>query len=381
MEYTGHCFEESAVFDKTTAVPSDGPVAKSAHEGRCPILLQSRHQTVLQFGGMDTADWYQHFAMQEARGSSLCYEQWASGIAEDQELLALVDQLPNRNRQPNLVLAASRLAGIRPAPFEGFREQFMALWPEIRAIALEHRTQTNEVGRCAVLVPLLASLPQPLALLEVGASAGLCLYPDKFSYQYGEADRIDPNDGPSTAILQCATTGPVPRPLKLPEIAWRTGIDLNPLDVSNADDMRWLEALVWPEHEERRSRLRSAIEFARTDPPALVKGNLLGTLQETAASAPRDATLVVFHSAVLTYLSADERSMFTHTVQQLPGHWISNEGAAVIQFPPGSLPERSDSSTSVFVVALDGKPLAYAGPHGQWLDWFGQSPSEGAVAG
>jgi hypothetical protein len=212
----------------------------------------------------------------------------------------LVEELPYRNRQPNLVLAASRFAGIRPAPFEMFREQFVALWSEIRAIALEHRTQTNEVGRCAVLVPLLAKRPQPLALLEVGASASLYLYPDKFNYRYGEADRIDSGDGPSTAILRCATTGPVPCPLKLPKIAWRAGIDLNPLDVSNADDMAWLEALVWPEHEQRRRRLRSAIEIARGEPPTLVKGDPLDTLQETAASAPRDATLDVFHSAVLT---------------------------------------------------------------------------------
>ncbi len=40
---------------------------------------------------------------------------------------------------------------------------------------MSKRTQTNEPGRCAVLLPLLAALPQPLALLEVGASAGLCL--------------------------------------------------------------------------------------------------------------------------------------------------------------------------------------------------------------
>lgn len=328
---------------------------------------------------MDTAGWYGHFAAQEARGSSPCYEQWAEGMAGDLDLLALIDQLPERNRQPNLVLAASRLAGIRPATFETFRVQFLARWPEIRAIALERRTQTNETGRCAVLLPLLASLPQPLALLEVGASAGLSLYPDKFSYQYSEADRIDPDGGVSPAILQCATTGPVPLPTRLPEIAWRAGIDLNPLDVSSADDVRWLEALVWPEHEMRRDRLRSAIEFARAEPPMLTKGNLVDALQETAASAPRDATLVVFHSAVLTYLSVDERSMFTHTVQQLPGYWISNEGASVLPYPPGSLPGRSDSTTAAFVVALDGQPLAYAGPHGQWLEWFGHALLERVV--
>ena len=37
------------------------------------------------------------------------------------------------------------------------------------------RTQTNEPARCAVLLPALAQLPEPLALVDVGASAGLTM--------------------------------------------------------------------------------------------------------------------------------------------------------------------------------------------------------------
>ena len=54
---------------------------------------------------------------------------------------------------------------------------------------LSRATQTNEPARCAVLLPVLARLPQPLALLEVGASAGLCLLPDHYGYDYGAAER------------------------------------------------------------------------------------------------------------------------------------------------------------------------------------------------
>ena len=52
----------------------------------------------------------------------------------------------------------------------------------------ERRTQTNEPRRCATLLPALAQLDGPLALLEVGASAGLCLYPDRYSYRYDGGD-------------------------------------------------------------------------------------------------------------------------------------------------------------------------------------------------
>lgn len=46
------------------------------------------------------------------------------------------------------------------------------------------RTQTNEVARCALLLPVLTRLPAPLALIEVGAAAGLGLRLDRWAYRY-----------------------------------------------------------------------------------------------------------------------------------------------------------------------------------------------------
>ena len=78
----------------------------------------------------------------------------------------------------------------------------------------------------------------------------------------------------SYPVLRCAVTGPVPLPAELPRVVWRAGIDLNPLDVRNPDDVAWLEALIWPEQDFRRERLRRAIAVARADPPLLVAGDL-----------------------------------------------------------------------------------------------------------
>lgn len=320
---------------------------------------------------MNTADWYRWFATAEARGESPCLEEWALGIADDESLLALIDQLPESKRQPNLVLAATRFAGIAPTSFAHFHHQFVLEWPKIRRIVLERRTQTNEPGRCAALLPILAALPQPLALLEVGASAGLCLYPDRFSYQFDDEPRLEPSGGSGAVVMQCGMSGTVPLPDQLPEIVWRAGIDLNPLDVNDADEMRWIETLVWPEQTDRLARLRGAIELVRQEPPRLIEGDLLTVLVETASSAPDAATLVVFHSAVLNYLTAKDRATFAQMVSGLPGHWISNEGLGVVPFPNHDLPEPADPTRSNFVVALDGAPMAYSGPHGQWLEWFG----------
>src|SRR5680860_1434728 len=184
----------------------------------------------------DTAQRYRIFAEVEARGMSACYEAWALGVAQDPDTVALIDQLPAPKRQPNLVFSASRFHGAQPSGYAEFAAWLAAHWAEVSATCLSHATQTNEPGRCAVLLPALAAIPGPLALIEVGASAGLCLYPDRYSYRYAAADGavrvLHPADGPSPVILDCAITVPVPVPDRLPEIVWRAGIDLTPLDVT-----------------------------------------------------------------------------------------------------------------------------------------------------
>ena len=241
-----------------------------------------------------------------------------------------------------------------------FREFTLANWPVIEAELQSRATQTNEVGRCALLVPVLASLPQPLALLEVGASAGLGLYPDRYSYRYGH--HLLGTGGP---VLDCELTGTAP-PARLPQIVWRAGLDLNPLDVTDPTDLAWLKALIWPEQRTRLERLRAAAAIATGDPPRLITGDLVDDLAQLAASAPHDATLVVFHTSVLYQVPVSRRLRFFETVRALPGHWISVEAADVVTFP--RLPPPPDD-TLHNVLALDGRPLAWTRSHGQEMQW------------
>ena len=223
-------------------------------------------------------------------------------------------------------------------------------------------TQTNEPGRCAVLLPVLAALPQPLALLDVGASAGLCLYPDKYSYRYGD-HRIGAGD----PVLECAASGMGP-PARLPEVVWRAGLDLNPLDVTDPADLSWLDALIWPEHAHRRARLRAAAARLAADPPLLVRGDLVDDLPALAAQAPAAATLVVFHTSVLYQVPPPRREAFIAAVRALPGHWIANETPDVLTLP--GLPAAPDGALQN-VLSLDGTPLAWNRIHGQAITWFG----------
>ena len=160
-------------------------------------------------------------------------------------------------------------------------------------------------------------------------------------------------------------------------MVWRAGIDLNPLDVRNPDDVAWLEALIWPEQDFRRERLRRAIAVAQADPPLLVAGDLNDRLPALAAQAPPDATLVVFHSAVMAYLDAGARDRFRGTMARLAVergcHWLSNEGHTVILQADGSsvVPEMDDERLrGRFLLLHNGEPVAITGPHGQSLEWL-----------
>ena len=311
---------------------------------------------------MTTAATYAEFAARETRDISRIYERLSIAVSRDDEVLARLDTLPAAKRQPNLLFGVVRFLGGPVEDPVAFHDYVVTKWPAVQAEMRARATQTNEVGRCAILLPVLAALPQPLALLDVGASAGLCLYPDRYAYRYG-----DHQIGTGDPVLSCVATGMAP-PAGRPEVVWRAGLDLNPLDVTDPADLAWLEALIWPEHAHRLARLRAAAALAAAEPPLLVRGDLVDDLPALAAQAPADATLVVFHTSMLYQVPTPRREAFAEVVRGLPGHWIASEAPGVL--PYGTLPPSPDD-TLLNVLALDGTPLAWTRPHGQEIIWFG----------
>jgi hypothetical protein len=305
---------------------------------------------------------FRRFAEVEAHGHSPLYEALCHGIAADPEILTFLADLPAAKQQPNLLLAAVRfVCGVQTRP-EDFHAALLTHKVAVRAEMLRRRTQTNEPARCASLLPVLAQLPGPLALLEVGSSAGLCLLPDRYGYAYAGRDPFG-----AEPRFPCNANAATPVPRGCPSIVWRAGLDLNPLDVCNDDDMAWLEILVWPDQPDRAARLHAAIEVARKDPPRIVAGNLLTALPALAAEAPTDATLVVFHTAVLAYVADPAaRAGFIRTVRDLNAVWISNEAPYIfpdIVVEPGR--------RGAFLLTVNGEPTAWTDPHGAWIDWIG----------
>jgi hypothetical protein len=311
----------------------------------------------------EVAELYREFARLEARGRSADYEALGEAVAQDRLVTDFVAGLPPDKWQPQLLFAAARYLLGHPASPAELRELVQRSGPELAEVMLARRTQTNEPARCAVLLPALAQLPGPLAVLEVGASAGLTLLFDRYSYDYA-GYRLAGRD-PDGPVLRCQPRGPVPLPDRVPAVAWLAGLDLNPLDVTREEDARWLSCLVWPGEGDRAERLAAAIAVARRDPPAVHRGDLATAVTALAATAPAGATLVVYHTSVLYQVAVEQRERFAATVRDLGAVWLSAESPGVVPGTEG--PARDGMS---HVVARDGRPFALADSHGAWLEWL-----------
>lgn len=310
----------------------------------------------------DAARTYRTFARWEARGRSAAYESLAESVAGDAEVLDFLASLPPAKRQPQLVFAAARYLLGAPPTIARLRALIGASPAELTQVILARRTQTNEPARCAILLPALAQLPQPLALIEAGASAGLTLLSDRYSYDY--AGHRVPGRDPDAPTLRCEPRGPVPIPARVPEIAWRAGIDLNPLDVTDDDDVRWLSCLVWPGETGRARRLAAAIASARRDPPAMHRGDLNAELPRLAAAAPAGLHLVVYHCSVLYQIAPEQRERFAATVRGLNASWLAAEAPGIV---PGT--SRTGPDELLYVLTRDGRAIGHADSHGTWVQW------------
>lgn len=313
---------------------------------------------------------YARFAAEEAPGRSALYEEWARGVAGDAAVQAVLSRIPENRRQPPLVFAVTRLLGEPLGGYPRWRDFVLRHADDIVAECTVRSLQTNEPLRLAALLPVLSEIDGPVALLELGAAAGLCLYPDRYSYRFvGDDGRVraalDPSSGESPVVLTSRVTGPLP-PLRMPEVVWRAGIDLAPLDVAEERDRRWLRGLVWPGEAGREERIEAAATIAAADPPLLIAGDALAQLDALAARAPRDATLVVTTPGVLVHIPRAHRLALIERISQMSARWITID-------PPGLLdvwtPPIDPAAWPGFVVALDGRVRAAADPLGRWWEW------------
>lgn len=329
------------------------------------------------------------FATELSAHHSPLYSRLAAGIAGDSELLTLA-QRATSGPEPNLFLSAvhSLLLGGAGHPVARFYPNLAEGTPEggdpyptFRSFCVEHReeieeiistrrVQTNEVRRCALLLPAFGLVAErtgkPLSLVEVGASAGLNLLFDCYAYDYGEGNRRGDPGSPVRICCNVRGNHEVPLPGHLPAVASRIGMDLNPLDVRDPASALWLRALIWPEeYAHRVPLLEAAISVARDEPPRLLRGDALDLLPEVLNNIPTGTIACVFHTFTINQFSEEARERFDDLLRdhatrrglyRVSVEWIGANA------PLLRLAFYEDNAEKVTL-------LARCDDHGEWLEW------------
>jgi hypothetical protein len=344
---------------------------------------------------------YRRFGEVEAGQTSALHARVAVAVSESEEALRAIEEVPARKRHPRVILAALHdlaLAGRAPALAEAYVaadgdaaahaaiDTLVGMTDLVVAIAARHDTKGNESGRCAVLYPAIAEAARrvganAIGLIDVGCSAALNLNVDRVGIAYSHGQSLG---DPSAAVqLSCSIVGGRPIPLRaMPKVVARIGIDLDPLDVTDADDARWLRAYLSPGQPERAARLEAEMALAATAPPLLIQGDAVDVLPDALARVPADALPVVTTTWALSSFSPESRLRFLHRLDEAAGGravaWVSAEGVGVAPAVP-TLGDRRRSGHSIIGLAVFDRSAVRAEAigrcwsRGRWLAWLADS--------
>jgi len=207
---------------------------------------------------------------------------------------------------------------------------------------LRSTPQTNETGRAAMLLlgfsEISKRLGLPLRLREMGASAGLNLFFDKFNYRlksHGGDIQWGASDSPLT--LDATWRGAPPTLAEKIEVVSRRGCDLFPVDIQNPQERLKLESWVWGDMPERRARLLAALHIADKAPPEIDRADAAGWVAAQIMQRPKGAATVLYHSIVWPYLGVSQRfaieSAFAQAAEDVrpdaPLVWLKMDGRAL----------------------------------------------------
>jgi hypothetical protein len=347
------------------------------------------------------AEVYRHFGDVDAAGTSPLYERVAVALSESAEALRAIEAAPARKRHPTVILAALHdlaLAGRAPALAAAYAatdgdaaagaaiDTLLRMTGAVVEIAVRRPALTNVTGRCAVLYPAIAEAARRLradavGLIDVGCRAALNLNVDRVGITYSNGQSL--GDPSSPVQMSSSVVGDQPIPVRaMPEVVARVGVDADPVDVTDADDVRWLRACVWPGQPERAGRLEAEIALAATAPPLLLPGDAAEVVRDALAQVPGDALPVVVTTWALSRFPPERRLRFARRLGEAaagrPVAWVSAEGVGVAPAIP-TLGDRPASGHSIVGLAVLGRPPARAEAlgrcwsRGRFLAWLAGS--------
>lgn len=331
---------------------------------------------------------FRAFAEKECKGSSELYDYLSREISCDPELLEVASHGRQGQPIPNLLFGAIHYlllkgsdhplkdyyASLKDEPlpaeksFPSFKSFCMGTRANIIEVLQSKLVQTNEVRRCAYLFPTFTYIHEqakrPLALIEIGTSAGFQLLWDHYEYHYGDGKVYGQESSEVKIHTEHKGTGrPVFYP-EMPAVTARYGLDLHLNDVTNDEDALWMKALIWPEHHDRRRLFDSAVRCMEENREKItfIEGDGVTLLKEIAEQVPNDSVIVVFHTHVANQMPAEIKQKLLGTIEQIAAtrdifHLYNNM-------------EDRDLHLDSFV---DGrmchKLVATTDGHGRWFEW------------
>lgn len=339
-----------------------------------------------------TIDYWEFFAADAKRTGSGMYARLAEGVSGDTELRELAAHAKPGQPHANLLFAAVHFLLLRGAqhplrefypdlngghtkpgdPFQPFHDFVQTHRAQLEPLIAARVTNTNEVGRSALLHAgfrvLAAEAGEPLNLIEIGPSAGLNLIWDRYGVSYNRDGKVAASIAPDAPlVIQCELRGEKVPPTNItPRVGKRMGLELNPVDLSNADDRDWLRALMWPDQISRLERLDRAVSLFRENKPEIRSGDALALLSGALRDMPENETVCIYHT-IAVYQFSRQMKETLHDILTVAGLrrpvWrLSFEAESWDGRCPINLIRYHDGTR-------DERELGHAHPHGTWLEW------------
>ncbi|TDX02554.1 DUF2332 domain-containing protein [Kribbella sp. VKM Ac-2566] len=324
--------------------------------------------------GRPLAQAYRRFGEGDGLKISPLHARMAIALSESPDALRVIESAPARRRHPTAILAALHhlaLSGQAPDLAEAIAAANAttataaanaaaaanattdaAGLDVVGAVAVEvvrragdlvlevgagRKVRGDEGGRHAVLYPAVAEVARrvgapSVGLIAVGRSAGLNLAVDRVGISYSNGQSLGDADSAVQVSASVVGEGRVPQHA-MPEVAARVVVDVDPIDVTEVDEARWLRACVPPDQVQRLTRLDAELALAEAAPPVLVRGGVVDVVPDAIASVPDDVLPVVITTWALSGLDLDGRLRFLQRLDEAatrrPVAWVSVEGVGV----------------------------------------------------
>lgn len=328
---------------------------------------------------MDTLGRYAAYA-DRIEAVSPSYAAWARSL--DPALVALLDEVAEQQRQPELLFAIARRLGADPSDPGALRAIGREARPALVTALASATVQANDPRRLGPVVPLFAALAEraarPLGLVDAGGAAGLCSIPDRVTLDHRVPERDGlvrmhtAEDDPSIRLVVEAS-GTVPAPARAPiRVGARVLLDPNPIDLSADGAFDRLVEAVPPEALDRTALMREAARATLAVPPVRIRGTLPGDLDRALDALPDDVEPVVLTTGTLVYVPGAERQRFVDRVRERGVHWIALERTGILRGVAATLPDDVDAADpDAFATAsIDGTAVAVSDPFGTRVRWF-----------